>query len=100
MAISATVTRAIRPVAASRLLRSMATLGGEAVHASPDSEVVAALLALNRLPEAEEAFKAVLARHPDHADALTNLSALLIKQNRNAEAAEALEAQATTEEQA
>jgi aerobic-type carbon monoxide dehydrogenase small subunit (CoxS/CutS family)/CO/xanthine dehydrogenase FAD-binding subunit len=40
---------ACRAHSASRLLRSMATLGGEAVHASPDSEVVAALLALNAI---------------------------------------------------
>jgi aerobic-type carbon monoxide dehydrogenase small subunit (CoxS/CutS family)/CO/xanthine dehydrogenase FAD-binding subunit len=32
---------------ASRMVRGMATLGGEAVHGAPDSEVVAALLALN-----------------------------------------------------
>jgi aerobic-type carbon monoxide dehydrogenase small subunit (CoxS/CutS family)/CO/xanthine dehydrogenase FAD-binding subunit len=32
---------------ASRMIRGMATLGGESVYAAPDSEVVAALLALN-----------------------------------------------------
>ena len=31
----------------SRLLRGMATIGGEAVHDDPDSELVAVLLALN-----------------------------------------------------
>ena len=38
---------ACRTQTASRMLRSMATLGGEAVAAAHDSEVVAALLALN-----------------------------------------------------
>ena len=38
---------ACRTTAPSRLLRSMATIGGEAVAADPDSELVAALLALN-----------------------------------------------------
>jgi xanthine dehydrogenase YagT iron-sulfur-binding subunit len=38
---------AIRLALPSRLLRGMATLGGEAVCADPDSELVAALLALN-----------------------------------------------------
>jgi aerobic-type carbon monoxide dehydrogenase small subunit (CoxS/CutS family)/CO/xanthine dehydrogenase FAD-binding subunit len=38
---------ACRATAPSRLLRGMATLGGEAVAADPDSELVAALLALN-----------------------------------------------------
>jgi aerobic-type carbon monoxide dehydrogenase small subunit (CoxS/CutS family)/CO/xanthine dehydrogenase FAD-binding subunit len=33
----------------SRMLRSMATVGGEAVHGAPDSELVAALLALNAI---------------------------------------------------
>ncbi len=45
-------TRGLLPAACrahspSRMLRSMATLGGEAVHGAADSEVVAALLALN-----------------------------------------------------
>ena len=35
------------PSRSSRSIRSMATLGGESVHGDPDSEVVAALLALN-----------------------------------------------------
>lgn len=38
---------ACRAHSASRMIRGMATLGGEAVHAARDSEVVAALLALN-----------------------------------------------------
>jgi aerobic-type carbon monoxide dehydrogenase small subunit (CoxS/CutS family)/CO/xanthine dehydrogenase FAD-binding subunit len=38
---------ACRAVSASRLLRGMATLGGEAAHAAPDSDLVAALLALD-----------------------------------------------------
>jgi aerobic-type carbon monoxide dehydrogenase small subunit (CoxS/CutS family)/CO/xanthine dehydrogenase FAD-binding subunit len=38
---------ACRAHSASRMVRGMATVGGEAVHAAPDSEVVAALLALN-----------------------------------------------------
>ena len=38
---------ACRAQSASRMVRGMATLGGEAVHGTPDSEVVAALLALN-----------------------------------------------------
>ena len=38
---------ACRAQSASRMVRGMATLGGEAVHGAPDSEVVAALLALN-----------------------------------------------------
>ncbi|HET7745735.1 MAG TPA: 2Fe-2S iron-sulfur cluster-binding protein [Vicinamibacteria bacterium] len=36
---------------ASRMLRGMATIGGEAVRAAPDSDVVAALLALNAVFE-------------------------------------------------
>jgi aerobic-type carbon monoxide dehydrogenase small subunit (CoxS/CutS family)/CO/xanthine dehydrogenase FAD-binding subunit len=38
---------ACRAAVPSRLLRGMATIGGEAVHDDPDSEVAAALLALN-----------------------------------------------------
>jgi aerobic-type carbon monoxide dehydrogenase small subunit (CoxS/CutS family)/CO/xanthine dehydrogenase FAD-binding subunit len=38
---------ACRAAVPSRLLRGMATVGGEAVHGDPDSELVAALLALN-----------------------------------------------------
>jgi xanthine dehydrogenase iron-sulfur cluster and FAD-binding subunit A len=38
---------ACRAHSASRMVRGMATLGGEAVHGAHDSEVVAALLALN-----------------------------------------------------
>jgi aerobic-type carbon monoxide dehydrogenase small subunit (CoxS/CutS family)/CO/xanthine dehydrogenase FAD-binding subunit len=38
---------ACRAFSASRLLRGMATLGGEAAHAAPDSDLVAALLALD-----------------------------------------------------
>ena len=38
---------ACRAQSASRLVRGLATLAGEAVHAAHDSEVVAALLALN-----------------------------------------------------
>jgi aerobic-type carbon monoxide dehydrogenase small subunit (CoxS/CutS family)/CO/xanthine dehydrogenase FAD-binding subunit len=38
---------ACRAQSASRMVRGMATLGGESVHGDPDSEVVAALLALN-----------------------------------------------------
>jgi aerobic-type carbon monoxide dehydrogenase small subunit (CoxS/CutS family)/CO/xanthine dehydrogenase FAD-binding subunit len=38
---------ACRAALPSRLLRSMATIGGEAVHDDPDSELAAALLALN-----------------------------------------------------
>ena len=38
---------ACRAAMPSRLLRGMATIGGEAVHDDPDSELVAALLALN-----------------------------------------------------
>jgi aerobic-type carbon monoxide dehydrogenase small subunit (CoxS/CutS family)/CO/xanthine dehydrogenase FAD-binding subunit len=38
---------ACRAHSASRMVRGMATLGGEAVHGAPDSELVAALLALN-----------------------------------------------------
>ena len=38
---------ACRAQSASRMVRGMATVGGEAVHGAPDSEVVAALLALN-----------------------------------------------------
>src|SRR6188472_3695656 len=38
---------ACRAHSASRMIRGMATLGGEAVHGARDSEVVAALLALN-----------------------------------------------------
>jgi aerobic-type carbon monoxide dehydrogenase small subunit (CoxS/CutS family)/CO/xanthine dehydrogenase FAD-binding subunit len=38
---------ACRRVAASRAIREMATLAGEAVHGDPDSELCAALLALN-----------------------------------------------------
>jgi aerobic-type carbon monoxide dehydrogenase small subunit (CoxS/CutS family)/CO/xanthine dehydrogenase FAD-binding subunit len=38
---------ACRAQSASRMVRGLATLGGEAVHAAHDSEVVAALLALN-----------------------------------------------------
>ena len=38
---------ACRAAFPSRLLRSMATIGGEAVHDDPDSELAAALLALN-----------------------------------------------------
>lgn len=43
------LTAACQAQQASRMLREMATLGGEAVFASPDSEVVAALLALNAI---------------------------------------------------
>ena len=38
---------ACRAQSVSRMVRGMATLGGESVHGDPDSEVVAALLALN-----------------------------------------------------
>jgi len=38
---------ACRAHSASRMLRGMATLGGESVEAAPDSELTAALLALN-----------------------------------------------------
>jgi aerobic-type carbon monoxide dehydrogenase small subunit (CoxS/CutS family)/CO/xanthine dehydrogenase FAD-binding subunit len=38
---------ACRSHSASPLIRGMATLGGEAIHAAPDSDVAAALLALN-----------------------------------------------------
>ena len=38
---------ACRAAVPSRLLRGMATIGGEAVHDDPDSELAAALLALN-----------------------------------------------------
>jgi aerobic-type carbon monoxide dehydrogenase small subunit (CoxS/CutS family)/CO/xanthine dehydrogenase FAD-binding subunit len=38
---------ACRAAVPSRLLRGMATIGGEAIHDDPDSEVAAALLALN-----------------------------------------------------
>lgn len=38
---------ACRAQSASRLIRGMATVGGESIHAAPDSDVVAALLALN-----------------------------------------------------
>ena len=38
---------ACRAHSASPVVRNMATLGGEAIHGAPDSEVVAALLALN-----------------------------------------------------
>ncbi len=38
---------ACRAAVPSRILRAMATIGGEAVHDDPDSEVAAALLALN-----------------------------------------------------
>src|SRR6185295_3390064 len=39
--------RACQAVSPSRMWRAMATLGGEAAHAAHDSEVVAALVALN-----------------------------------------------------
>ena len=42
---------AARAHSASRMLRGMATVGGEAVHGAHDSEVVAALLALNAIFE-------------------------------------------------
>jgi len=42
---------AARAHSASRMIRSMATVGGEAVHGAHDSEVVAALLALNAIFE-------------------------------------------------
>ena len=42
---------ASRAHSASRMIRGMATLGGEAVHGAHDSEVVAALLALNAIFE-------------------------------------------------
>lgn len=47
---------ACRAAVPSRLLRGMATLGGEAIFADPDSELVAALLALNAV---------FLVAHPD-----------------------------------
>jgi len=46
---------ACRAHSASRMIRGMATLGGEAVHAARDSEVVAALLALNTVFVVREA---------------------------------------------
>jgi aerobic-type carbon monoxide dehydrogenase small subunit (CoxS/CutS family)/CO/xanthine dehydrogenase FAD-binding subunit len=45
------LTAACRRRSASWMLRSMATLGGESVGADPDSEVAAALLALNTIYE-------------------------------------------------
>jgi aerobic-type carbon monoxide dehydrogenase small subunit (CoxS/CutS family)/CO/xanthine dehydrogenase FAD-binding subunit len=42
---------ACRAHSASRMIRGMATLGGESVHGAPDSEVAAALLALNAVFE-------------------------------------------------
>ena len=42
---------ACRAQSASRMIRGMATLGGESVHGAHDSEVVAALLALNAVYE-------------------------------------------------
>jgi aerobic-type carbon monoxide dehydrogenase small subunit (CoxS/CutS family)/CO/xanthine dehydrogenase FAD-binding subunit len=40
---------ACRAQSVSRMIRGLATIGGESVHADPDSEVVAALLALNAI---------------------------------------------------
>ncbi len=48
-ATAALLPAACRASVPSRLLRGMATLGGEAVTADPDSELVAALLALNAI---------------------------------------------------
>src|SRR5438445_8197141 len=45
------LTAAARAHSASRMIRGMATAGGEAVHGAHDSEVVAALLALNTIFE-------------------------------------------------
>jgi aerobic-type carbon monoxide dehydrogenase small subunit (CoxS/CutS family)/CO/xanthine dehydrogenase FAD-binding subunit len=57
-------TRGLLPAAcrahsASRMLRSMATLGGESVHGAHDSEVVAALLALNAVFDVKTGKEAV-----------------------------------------
>ncbi len=49
LASGALLPLACRTSVPSRLLRGMATLGGEAVAADPDSELVAALLALNAI---------------------------------------------------
>jgi aerobic-type carbon monoxide dehydrogenase small subunit (CoxS/CutS family)/CO/xanthine dehydrogenase FAD-binding subunit len=46
-ATSGLLPPACRTAAASRTIRAMATLAGEVVHGDPDSELVAALLALN-----------------------------------------------------
>jgi aerobic-type carbon monoxide dehydrogenase small subunit (CoxS/CutS family)/CO/xanthine dehydrogenase FAD-binding subunit len=45
------LSAACRAQSASRMIRAMATLGGESVHGAHDSEVVAALLALNAVYE-------------------------------------------------
>jgi aerobic-type carbon monoxide dehydrogenase small subunit (CoxS/CutS family)/CO/xanthine dehydrogenase FAD-binding subunit len=46
---------ACRAHSPSRMLRGMATLGGEAIHGAPDSDLVAALLALNAVFHVESA---------------------------------------------
>src|SRR5262249_42059255 len=48
---AALLTAAARAHSVSRMIRGMATAGGEAVHGAHDSEVVAALLALNTIFE-------------------------------------------------
>src|SRR6185436_8474595 len=55
---------AARAHSASRMIRGMATIGGEAVHGAHDSEVVAALLALNAI------FEVALASGPLESPAL------------------------------
>ena len=59
-----TATRGLLPAAcrahsASRMIRAMATVGGESVHGAHDSEVVAALLALNAVFEVESGTETV-----------------------------------------
>lgn len=59
-----TATRGLLPAAcrahsASRMIRAMATAGGEAVFGAPDSEVVAALLALNAVFEVRSSTETV-----------------------------------------
>jgi len=49
------LTVACRAHSVSRMLRTLATLGGESVHGAHDSEVVAALLALNAIFEVRRA---------------------------------------------
>jgi aerobic-type carbon monoxide dehydrogenase small subunit (CoxS/CutS family)/CO/xanthine dehydrogenase FAD-binding subunit len=59
-----TATRGLLPAAcraqsASRMIRGMATVGGESVHGAHDSEVVAALLALNAVFDVQTAEETV-----------------------------------------
>ena len=59
-----TATRGLLPAAcrahsASRMIRAMATVGGESVHGAHDSEVVAALLALNAVFDVQSSAETV-----------------------------------------